>query len=898
MHITQSDTRRARSKPRPGNPRELHRQHKALLDTYFTERQKNGLGVPQNPRNLDEISAMIISEGTGLPVNVLRGKWIRAYIRKWGEEIGYSEVNDLKAAPTNPTARGERRNNFFRLIGAYIDKLRRAGQKIPESPRAKGKPDLVRIAGESRVPLDSLRRSSAIRKRLDKGIEELGLGIYEYGTEWTTLTYQQLFEAGSEWRKEELAGGKNAAQQLSNTKYALRLFMSNIKPDGVSPLSMEDVVGKEFHYNFEDSVKEVKAAVKKPSSRRKFCGEIGRWRHYYDRQVNTLGLPPDFRSALEVVLERTGTPVKRLGEAAEGNYQVIMVWLRGESTPSQSSFPFIERIEKVLGLAPRTLTSRINPSRSKRFRKEDYPEFILFEGKQVKVRNNDQLLIDLRPLLPGDFDARPMHEREEMVTWLYANLIQPTTDWRRMHRAAAQATYMMKFLPPTVAEEWGELVEFKCAKLAPLGMSRNGTWSKDTVNIRHSELLKIMSALTLPEDAPDPRRRGLGLNPDDFSLAMLACPKVLHWWVRWMGARRFESWKKEVLQKSLADEKHGNDEEGLGNSEDLYSLRDAGVLIDWAALVMETDGWLRQRPDLADKLKPIPGLIDHKFIIRAKGDWDAVCDEAYASYMELAEAVEESAEKLRDPFEPILPIINAENPFSALRVFAQNIYDDRPDQYTAPVKMATHMRNYIIVRLCSATALRSKNLRELTYRTNNTGHLRREGAHWVIEIPYRRFKNWRSSFFGFKRQKENYRKILVDEDGLYDCLEEYLTVHRPTLLKTTKSEILFVASSENPMFGVSHFYTNFQRLTMIYLAENPYLGRGIKGVKPFGPHGVRDITATHIVKETGSLELAASSIQDAVRTVRAHYIRFLPKDKIHLADKILNAAYRSPFVLT
>jgi hypothetical protein len=95
------------------------------------------------------------------------------------------------------------------------------------------------------------------------------------------------------------------------------------------------------------------------------------------------------------------------------------------------------------------------------------------------------------------------------------------------------------------------------------------------------------------------------------------------------------------------------------------------------------------------------------------------------------------------------------------------------------------------------------------------------------------------------------------------------------------------------MFTTGHLHGLYFRLTMTYIAHNPYLGRGIPGVIPHGPHSVRDIVATHIIKKTGSFELAAYAIQDAVRTAKEHYVLFMPKDKIHLVDKILNEDYLS-----
>lgn len=70
---------------------------------------------------------------------------------------------------------------------------------------------------------------------------------------------------------------------------------------------------------------------------------------------------------------------------------------------------------------------------------------------------------------------------------------------------------------------------------------------------------------------------------------------------------------------------------------------------------------------------------------------------------------------------------------------------------------------------------------------------------------------------------------------------------------------------------------------------NPYTGRGaIKGLLPHGPHNVRDVLATHILKQTGSCEQASYAILDTPELVAEHYGRFLPQDKSALAAKILN----------
>jgi hypothetical protein len=54
---------------------------------------------------------------------------------------------------------------------------------------------------------------------------------------------------------------------------------------------------------------------------------------------------------------------------------------------------------------------------------------------------------------------------------------------------------------------------------------------------------------------------------------------------------------------------------------------------------------------------------------------------------------------------------------------------------------------------------------------------------------------------------------------------------------------------------------------------------------------VRDVLATHVLKQRGSYEQASYAIQDTPITVPAHYGRFLPQNKAALAAQVLNKVW-------
>jgi hypothetical protein len=164
---------------------------------------------------------------------------------------------------------------------------------------------------------------------------------------------------------------------------------------------------------------------------------------------------------------------------------------------------------------------------------------------------------------------------------------------------------------------------------------------------------------------------------------------------------------------------------------------------------------------------------------------------------------------------------------------------------------------------------------------------------WEVLIPSVAFKNSGSSFFGQKP----FRLILPDLLDFYKYLDAYIDRHRGVLLVGAKDPAtLFVktvkTTSTDAAYESTTFYEAWRTVIQRCGIYNPYTGRGaIKGLLPHGPHNVRDILATHILKQTGSYEQASYAIQDTPDVVQQHYGRFLPQDKAALAAKILNQVW-------
>ena len=264
----------------------------------------------------------------------------------------------------------------------------------------------------------------------------------------------------------------------------------------------------------------------------------------------------------------------------------------------------------------------------------------------------------------------------------------------------------------------------------------------------------------------------------------------------------------------------------------------------------------------------------------------------------------------RDPFEPILPVLEAPSPVREYRKITEEILNRMPDERHHPRAAAEAVRSFLLLRIGLHTGLRQKNLRELLLckpgnlptperklEDMKRGELRWSSRDhgWEILIPSVAFKNANSSFFGSKP----FRLILPDLGRLYELLEAWIDRHRSRLIGTaTDPDTLFVKtakmSSTNAAYGQNTFYEAWRTTIQRYGIYNPWTERGaIKGLLPHGPHNVRDVLATHILKQTGSYEQASYAIQDTAEMVAQHYGRFLPQDKAEIAARILNQVWQA-----
>ncbi|MGV0908423.1 hypothetical protein [Martelella sp. FOR1707] len=621
--------------------------------------------------------------------------------------------------------------------------------------------------------------------------------------------------------------------------------------------------------------------------------------------------PDGFQEALAYQMRRFGEnywqlyrAIVRLDETFD--HKTMLSWFEGKSVPrSVTSFRILSRIEKRYRLPEGYFKAKL-PHQNRSLHGHDLGDISPAERRRIAVH------------LPDDFSSLPFSKREEIVDWVRRVIISGTTDYRRYQAKASKQRYAIRFpgvtygggslsprehslaenihntvvqsfedpdllsgvvdAPPRLAMEMADLIRFKTSTLTAIGLQRNGVWGEETASQKIEHLGLMFGALAA---SPAGIVKGRGVPLSQLTFGLLIFPGVWDWYLQWREQRRgfYTKWEEDMLMVAQS-------------------------------LTRSEVGWIRQHPELLQKVRPIEGLIAPEEIAFASRDWHGACDAFHRHAGYRSKEIQRVMRVHRDPFEPIMCVLEADSPLSEYRKITDEILRRMPDEDRYPRAAAEAVRSFLLLRLGLHLGLRQKNLRQLRvcprgqFPTSERrledmkcGELRwsDRDSGWEVLIPSVAFKNSGSSFFGQKP----FRLILPDLLDLYKYLEAYIDRHRGVLLGPADDPgTLFVktvkTTSKQAAYGSTTFYEAWRTVIQRYGIYNPYTGRGaIKGLLPHGPHNLRDILATHILKQTGSYEQASYAIQDTPDVVQEHYGRFLPQDKAALAARILNQVWEA-----
>jgi hypothetical protein len=494
------------------------------LDEYFGGLKQQGLKVPAwATRAKPNFSA--ISAASGVSLGFLRVEPCRQRIVLAAKEIGLT--------PRDST-QDPRREAWFEenhaLLNNYIKWLKDNGLKLPEAPGHRGKVFYEQVVIESGLSPRSLRlrktdgeRAHTVRllRMVDDAYKSIGGEVrvlpQSPGCPPPPITYQQLFEKGSAERKEELKGKPKAEQQLYNTHTALNRFLKELK------LGRETVIGKELTSEFKAAVEKVTGTITNNSSRKKFHTGINWWRDFHGRMLKEPALPEELNQIIKHVCDRSGLTLHVIAKLIGIGFDSLRSWYKNTETPSKLSVKSLERMEVLFKLPAGILTNKISGWQDKRFRKSQLPKFLQDEPK---------LLRSVGPHLPDDFCSLPLKEQEEIVQSIRTEILHGDDEYSKRLLVLSRLPYHLKEWPEVVLGEFNSYADFKMAEEPPPGMKRNKSWRATTKKKCEKDLAALFGAVCLPPDVEDKRVRGLGLPKPRLTLALLVCPEIIKWYVK------------------------------------------------------------------------------------------------------------------------------------------------------------------------------------------------------------------------------------------------------------------------------------------------------------------------------------------------------------------------------
>lgn len=759
---------------------------------------------------------------------------------------------------------------------------------LPEDPLFPGRVDYITLADRSGVAVDDILEDEELRTAVHlatvatKPIRSPFLAIRRY-------TWGDLIDWGRDAATHEQSAG-----QARKAVHALRGLME-IEGRVVNETD-------QVPYNLPDLVERAIAADYRNFDAG-WRGWMKKWIAWNDALRASKPLPTSLALKLRILLMEAGLGVRELATELADLPGAITGWVDGRAIPTVAAeaklAALAERLRTPLAVIKRDLRDE--------FRVRAFGlEALGYKGKDGKR-------------LPFDFETRfSEDERRAKLKaneWLYDK--QDLAYSRRLP-SLARAQYKLKHgdWPAATQKAWSDNWPNadKRGGLRAIGdqgrreRTADGKLKKapkkirvTTIRLKRDQLEYVLGFLHSPRQpvvtasanpSPDDyvAEGGLGIPRHLIKVALLALPDLVTAFTGYR-ARRAGSTNRAVTMALKA----------------IVVLLKPELGIVWRSPNMIEDlrefaAWWRENPmAAADE--------DFFFDIQAFEDnWEGAVAHTHALIRDDIEAIaqehadDEEFEPSRNAFDAVRVYIDHDKPMAHYMKSVRALLGARP---TSIVERHVHTRDCVQTLILCQTGLRTYNML-FTYDAGDGGPERRKRGRngqileptirklekdgetkWVIKIPSSEFKNFYSPYFKGRRP---YEHVLADEDGLYALLEEYTTKSRFYLLRGVKSDALFVTAAGKDM-NESYAGANYRRVTATYFIHNPDLGvGGVEGAMPHAMHSVRNVRATHIVKVTGDLHLAAWSIQDQVRTVERHYAEFIPKDKVKLADEVLALA--------
>ncbi|OYY66586.1 MAG: hypothetical protein B7Y49_02065 [Sphingomonas sp. 28-62-11] len=881
-----------------------------LVDAYVRHINERGFGWPR----LSETSGHMSAAGVAAEITQLTGRHVSPgrIDKYWMDRIRdrCRPIPQLGPVHVPATAKGSRDGNerSLAVLGRYLASCK---EGLPGDPLQEGHVDLSVVAERTLIDVLTLTKTPAYLACIDEW--RIRLGIKPYASGAIGVSIEDLIAEGRERRAKDT----RSAQPGQAVARSVRALLDAMAAAG---LSLADDAG---------AIPEL--AVGAPVAT-VVGSELGRWREYLGEMRRERMLADGLARSLKIMLRASGMTWNELQHRIEERSnrklgtETVKSWTLGLREPTFAQQFAIDIAEEVFELTPGSLTRKM--------------------CADSRVRGVYELAPDGIPIprgydahLPIGYERLTREQQRSLLNNVADRVISQDTVYARRQRVLVLDEYRLRRedWPKHLKEEWRA---YRLTRLpkdvmeigADLGDTDQDDKTKPLGSGGEDRLLNVLESffgfLTRPpkiktpppsvsELTPEWRREhaeaaarsvgytpepGLGILPKHLSLGLIAVRDLYRGWVKFRANRSGDESSETLLAVNLF---HNFVKEGgyVRNQGDMPA-RVRAMLAWWDK---EQDGDVRR----TYKLRGVAS--------GAKG-WTALCDHAGELYaLHYGKLLDRRAArnnqprltKRRDPFASVRKLLKSKHPLRYYRKAIQRMVNAKPTQIRL---RHTWLRNCVLALILFQTLLRVKNLARLTYRADGTGQLRRENGKWVVQIHKDNFKNKHGKYF---IGGDYFRMTLRNEDGLYDLLDQYLGTTREhflgeadgasgedAALEAVPEEAVYFddlddfddgAADEDRFFlteGGTPFTASllahcYYKMTKRHFVHNRHRRRGIRGFMPHGPHSVRHVGATAVLKKGGSYADAGRVIQDSEETARRDYVEFGPQDNGQRAGQLL-----------